>query len=64
MKMHLHKFISYFEHVIHPAAGKNGLQKPKRRNSKSVYDFKASPDSSNIRASLRKQDNVRFNPAP
>lgn len=64
MNIYLHSFLNYFDQVIHPAAGKDEMQKSKRRNTKILPQFMASPDSLNMRASIRKQDNVRRNPAP
>lgn len=64
MNTYLHSFLNYFEQVIHPAAGKDEMQKNKRRNSKTLPQIITSPDSLNMRASLRKHDNVRRNPAP
>jgi hypothetical protein len=63
MNTYLHSFITYFENVIHPA-GKSDPQKAKPRSSKATYQLQTSPDSLNIRASVRKQDSVRRNPAP
>jgi len=63
MNTFLHSFLTYFD-VIDPAAGKSEAQKNKRRNSKTKSQFNASPDCLNIRASVRKQNNVRHNPAP
>jgi hypothetical protein len=64
MNTYLHSVKIYFEHVIHPAAGKNDAQKTKRRNSQTSYALQASPDCLNIRAAVRSQNNVRRNPAP
>jgi hypothetical protein len=60
----LHHILTYFEAVIHPAAGKDDVQKNKRRNSKPAYYSQVSPDSLHIRASLRTQNAARRNPAP
>ena len=63
MNTFLHSFLTYFD-VIDPAAGKSEAQKNKRKNSKPVSQLHASPDCLNIRASVRKQANIRHNPAP
>jgi hypothetical protein len=63
MNTYLHSFITYFETVIHPAAGKPELQKSQRR-SKSASSKQGSPDSLNIRATVRANNTVRRNPAP
>lgn len=57
-------FFSAMGTVIHPAAGKNELQKTKRQSSKQAYSHPASPDSLHIRAGLRTQNPLRKNPAP
>lgn len=59
-----HSFKTYFEYIIHPAAGKSELQKTKRRSSKSSLIHQASPDSLHIRAAVRANNAVRRNPAP
>ena len=64
MNTYVTGFITYFEQTFHPAAGKNTNEKNKRKSSKTIYQTQASPDCLNIRASLRKQDNIRRNPAP
>ncbi|HYO23145.1 MAG TPA: hypothetical protein VER36_12130 [Flavisolibacter sp.] len=65
MNTYLHSFKTYFDNVIHPAAGKSDAQKSKRKSSKTTsYFSQASPDCLNIRAAVRSQNNVRRNPAP
>lgn len=64
MNVYLHNILSYFETVIHPAAGKDDLQKTKRRTGKPSYSTQVSPDCLNIRANVRVQNGVRRNPAP
>lgn len=64
MNHYLHHFITRFETAIHPAAGKENLQKKKEKNSKTAYLLQASPDCFHTRATARKQDNARRNPAP
>jgi len=64
MNTYLHNFKTYFDNVLHPAAGKNNNQNTKARSSKLTYQAQASPDSLNRRASVHKQDNIRRNPAP
>jgi len=63
MNTYLYSFLSFFD-VIDPAAGKSEAQKSKRRTTKTSGQFYTSPDCLNIRASVRKQNNVRHNPAP
>ncbi|HUC79507.1 MAG TPA: hypothetical protein VMR70_01275 [Flavisolibacter sp.] len=60
----IHSFKSYFEYIIHPAAGKSEPQKTKRRSSKPSFTPPASPDSLHIRAAVRANNAVRRNPAP
>ena len=64
MNAYLHTFLSYVEAVLHPSAGKNGVQQEKRRNNKPSYSLQASPDCLHIRAGQRSQNGVRRNPAP
>lgn len=64
MNTYLHSFLTYFENTLHPAAGKSDLQKAKRKTSKPLSQFRATPDCLNMRAAIRKQDTVRRNPAP
>lgn len=64
MNVCLHNILTYFETVIHPAAGKDDLQKGKQRASKPAYSRQVSPDCLNIRANVRTQNIVRRNPAP
>ena len=64
MNAFLYSFLNYFETVIHPAAGKNEVQKTKRRNSKATQQLQPTPDCQNTRSSVRKNDYVRRNPAP
>ena len=64
MNTYLHSFLTYFDHVIHPAGGKSDNTKPKRRTSKTAYALQASPDCLNIRAAVRANNSVRRNPAP
>lgn len=58
------QFFSRFEAVVHPAGGKSDGQKTKRRSTNSSSVLQASPDSLNMRASVRKYNPVRRNPAP
>lgn len=60
----LHTFLSYFEAVLPPPAGKHNVHKEKSRTGKSFYLSQASPDCLNLRASVRTQNGVRRNPAP
>jgi hypothetical protein len=60
----LYNFLTYFENVIHPAAGKIEAQKNKRRNSKASNQVPASPDCLHIRAAVRSNNSIRRNPAP
>lgn len=64
MNTYLHSFLTYFEHVIHPAAGKSENLKSKRKSSTAAYSLQASPDCLNIRAAVRANNSVRRNPAP
>ena len=65
MNGYLQNFLTYFETVLHPAAGKDDVRKIKRRNSnKTAYTRQVSPDCLNIRATVRTQNSVRRNPAP
>ena len=64
MNTYLHSMMFYFENVIHPAGGQSDVQKSKRKTSKKNYSTQVSPDSLNIRASVRAQNSVRRNPAP
>lgn len=53
-----------FTRVFHPAAGKEAVEKKKRRSSPVTLYPKATPDSQNIRGLFKKQDSFRRNPAP
>lgn len=64
MTGYLFNIWTYFEAVIHPAAGKGEVQKVKRRSNKPSYSAHGSPDSLNMRANVRAQNAVRRNPAP
>lgn len=64
MNNFLNDFLHYFENVIDPLVGKSEVQKNKSANNKEANQFYSSPDCMNIRASVRKNDNVRRNPAP
>ena len=64
MNGYLYNFFTYFETVIHPAAGKSDQRKSKRRSSKPANSVQTSPDSLNIRTTVRTQNPVRRNPAP
>jgi hypothetical protein len=64
MNTYLHSMMFFFENVIHPAGGQSEAQKSKRKSSKKNYSVQTSPDSLNIRATVRAQNSVRRNPAP
>ena len=64
MKIYLYNFLSYFENVIHPAAGKEGSETRKTRTKKSKSQPYTTPDSLNIREMVHKQNSFRRNPAP
>jgi len=61
----LHNLFTYFENVMHPASGwaKSSGEKRKRRSQKSSVSS-VSPECFNMRASAKKQDKLRRNPAP
>ena len=63
----LQSIFVYFENVLHPASGwanSNG-EKKKRRSQKSPNStLQPSPEGFNMRASAKKQDKTRRNPAP
>jgi hypothetical protein len=63
----LRSLFIYFEGVLHPASGwaEHKTEKRKRRAQKSPHSsFQPSPDHFNMRASAKKQDKSRRNPAP
>lgn len=64
MNAYLHTFLSYFEAVLPPSAGKSNVQKEKPRSGKPLYSPPVSPDCLHLRASVRTQNGVRRNPAP
>ncbi|RYF85078.1 MAG: hypothetical protein EON98_07550 [Chitinophagaceae bacterium] len=64
MNTYLHGFLTYFENVIHPAAGKGESPKNKSRSSKPSYALQATPDCLNIRTAAKAQNSLRRNPAP
>ena len=64
MNTYLHSFLTYFEQVVHPAAGKSSAEKRKKRSGASTVIPKATPDSMNIRDLYKRQDSFRRNPAP
>ena len=56
----------YFDTVLHPASGwaDSKEEKRKRKSQKMAGSSQSSPDCINIRASAKKQDKLRRNPAP
>jgi hypothetical protein len=64
MNTYLHNFITYFEASPQPVAAKSDSKKTKQESGKPGRQFGSSPDCLNRRASARKQDTVRRNPAP
>ena len=64
MNTYLHSFMTYFEMVVHPAAGKSEMEQSKPKSSKTKTSIQASPDSLHIRAAVRANNAVRKNPAP
>lgn len=63
----LRSLFVYFETVLHPASGwvENKGEKKKRRTAKSNGgSVQPSPECFNMRASAKKQDKLRRNPAP
>lgn len=63
----LQSLFTYFENVLHPAAGwSDGNAEKKKRKSSSGFGATApiSPESFNMRGLAKKQDKVRHNPAP
>jgi hypothetical protein len=64
MTSYLRNLFYYFENVIHPAGGTDETGEKRKRRSKKSSDLQRSPDSSNIRGTIKKQDKARLNPAP
>lgn len=64
MNAYLNQIINFFDNSMHPAAGKETVTKKKGRTSNLAFSLQASPDCLNMRSTVRKQDNVRRNPAP
>ncbi|RYD75695.1 MAG: hypothetical protein EOP53_16020 [Sphingobacteriales bacterium] len=64
MNTYLHNVIFYIENVIHPAGGQPEIQKTKPKSSKKGFSTQVSPESLNIRATVKAQNGVRRNPAP
>lgn len=65
MRNCLRSLFGYFENVLHPAGGSESTkEKRKRRGTKAAVSSQASPECINIRGMGKKQDKVRFNPAP
>lgn len=64
MTTYIHHFLSYVEHVLHPAAGKSLLEKKRKTTGKTGIPPSATPDSLDLRSMLKKQDHFRRNPAP
>jgi hypothetical protein len=62
----LHSLFVYFENVLHPASGwmENKGEKKRRSQKMSNASTQPSPECFNMRASAKKQDKVRRNPAP
>ncbi len=68
MSSYIRNLFVYFESVLHPANGwaDNRDEKKKRRTEKPAHVsfLQPSPEGFNIRASAKKQDKLRRNPAP
>jgi hypothetical protein len=68
MKMNscLQNIFTYFDNVLHPAGGwSDNVEKRKRKSQKQADNgTQSSPESLNMRASAKKQDKLRRNPAP
>jgi hypothetical protein len=64
MTTYFHSAVSYFEQIIHPAAGKGSSEKKRKRSGIPPVISRATPDSLNIRELMKKQDSFRRNPAP
>ncbi len=67
MNTYLRSIFVYFENVLHPASGwaDNKGEKKKRETSKiTSTSMQPSPECFNMRASAKKQDKLRRNPAP
>lgn len=63
MNHRLQNFFALFEQAAHPAAGKNGASKSRKKTPYST-NHKATPDCLNLRDLAKKQDGFRRNPAP
>ena len=61
---YLYQFITHCENAVSSATDKEGPQKIRKRNSKTPYYPQASPDCFHTRATVRRQENIRHNPAP
>ncbi|HEX6333703.1 MAG TPA: hypothetical protein VFZ78_05725 [Flavisolibacter sp.] len=65
MNLYLRHIFIYFEQVLHPASGWSGsAEKIKRKPKKQTGSQSLSPDSSNMRGAVKKNDKLRYNPAP
>ncbi len=64
MNRYFHSFLTLFENVVHPAAGRPVADKQKKRASALPVSPKATPDSLDIRNSYKKEGGFRRNPAP
>lgn len=64
MNTSLHQFLTLFEDIAHPAAGRAVSEKKRKRTSTLSNYPNGTPDSRNIRGVFKSQDSTRRNPAP
>lgn len=64
MNISISQFITLFESIAHPAAGRAVAEKKKKRSSAMQAYPTGTPDSRNIRGVYKSQDSIRRNPAP
>lgn len=64
MNHRLQSIFALFEQAAHPAAGKSGASKSRKKSTGHAINHKATPDCLNLRDLVKKQDSFRRNPAP
>lgn len=64
MNHYLRCLFTYFENVLHPAAGWSAEKEKRKRRTEKTTHILPSPECFNVRGASKKNDKVRCNPAP